>query len=120
MIDEEGGGIAFTSANVFFQFPAQALSKSVVFTCTPVRHNDCKVKQKEGEFFCSNIIKMEPKVDFKEPVTVLLSHSAREEQPYADYYDVTVQQMKEEWTDLETSRIRKPEGIAFWFHYVIG
>ena len=118
MIDEEGGGVAFPSANAFFQFPKRALSKSVVFTCTPLNHNDCPNPRK-GEVFCSNIINIEPKLDFQEPVTVLLSHSAREDWPYAECYDVTVQQMKEEWTDVKTSRIRKSEGIVFLFHYVI-
>ena len=112
MIDEEGGGIAFPLANAFIEFPAQAVSQSFDFTCVPVRRNDCPIKPKKGEVFCSNIIKIEPPgVVFEKPVTVLLSHSACEDGPFADYYDVTVQQMKQEWIDLDTTRIRKPEGI---------
>ena len=118
MIDEQGGGVAFSTASVFIQFPKQAVSESVVFTCTLVRHNDCPVKPTEGEVFCSSIIKIEPQgFVFEKPVTVLLSHSAVEKGAYTDYYDLTVQQLGQEKNDLKTTRISKSEGI--YLHYIL-
>ena len=78
---------------------------------TRVKHRDCPVKPRKGEVFCSNIIKMEPPgLTFNKPVDVYLTHSAAEQDPSADYYDVTVQQLEQEWEDLETHHISKREG----------
>ena len=71
------------------------------------------VKPRNGEAFCSKIMKMEPEgVSFDKPVTVLLSHSAAEDGANADYYDLTVQRLKTESEDLITERLSKPEGNA--------
>ena len=113
IIDEQGGGISFPSAGCFIQFPAEALSQSVTFTCVIVGHTDSQTKPKRGEVHCSTIIKLEPGgVDFKKPVTVLLSHSAAENGANAYYYDLNVQQLKQDWENLETERISEVEGIA--------
>ena len=56
-------------------------------------------------------MKIEPEgMHFHKPVIVLLSHAAFEKEAYRDYYDVSVEQLKQQWEDLETQRISKPAG----------
>lgn len=112
-MDEHGGGIAFPSASAFLQFPTHAVSRSTTVTCARVRHEDSPLEPNKGEVFCSSMIKIEyGETTFNEPVTILLSHSASDEDPYDDYYEITMKQLRLEWDDLETQRINKFEGIC--------
>ena len=76
-------------------------------------HTDSQTKPRRGEVHCSSIVKLEPGgVDFKKPVTVLLSHSSAEKGANAYYYDLNVQQLKQDWENLKSERISEVEGIA--------
>ena len=113
-IDEQGGVVTLPNASAILHFPSQAVSKPVTVTCSVLKHKKAPCKPKKDEFFCSRIYCMDPEhVAFNKPVSVLLTHSAAEEGAYVDCYDVIVQQFKEEWTDLETQRIRRLEGKTF-------
>ena len=94
-------------------FPLGAVALPVTFTCRRIRNGECSVKPREREAFCSKIIDIRPKgFNFKEPVTVLLPHSAVDEGAYAHYYDLSVQILNEGCKDLTTERLTKCEGTT--------
>ena len=82
-------------------------------TCSRVKYSDCKVKPREGEFFVSRILKMEPEgVVFSEPVTVLLSHLLYEDQDFLDFYELVIENVGPTGLqDLKTERISSIEGM---------
>jgi hypothetical protein len=81
-----------------------------------VRYKE-SVKPRKRELFVSRILKVEPEnVKFKKPVTVLLSHSAYEDQVFLDYYELIVEYLTPDgWKELQTERISCVEGT----HYII-
>jgi hypothetical protein len=110
-VNKQGQSVPFPAASAFFQFPAEAVKNPVPLRLSCIRHQKCKVKPKNGDVFCSSIVKMEPEgYRFNKPVTVLLSHCAVQDGAYADYYDLTIQKLGKEWEDLETEQLGKPKG----------
>jgi hypothetical protein len=110
-VNEQGQSVSFPAASAFFQFPAEAVANKISIWLSCIRHQDCKVKPRTGDVFCSSIVKMEPEgYVFNKPVTVLLSHCAAQDGAYADYYDLTIQKLDKECEDLETEQLDKPEG----------
>ena len=78
--------LSFLLPVLISSFPVHAVSNPVILKCTRVRHKDILVKPRNGDAFCSKIMKMEPVgVSFDKPVTVLFSHSAAEHGANADY-----------------------------------
>ncbi len=77
-----------------------------------MKYKEC-VKPRDGELFVSRILKVEPEnVTFKKPVTVLLSHSAYEDQVFFDFYELIVEDLSPNgWKELKTERINSVEGI---------
>jgi hypothetical protein len=75
------------------------------------------VQPTKGEIFVSRIVKVEPgSVKFKKPVTVLLSHSAYEDQVFLDFYELMVENLGPSgWEELETERISSVQGA----HYIM-
>ena len=104
-------------------FPPDAVVPPVTFTCRRISHRACSVIPRERQTFCSKIIDIGPQgFNFKEPVTVLLPHSAVDEGAYADYYDLSVQILNEGCKDLTTERLRTFEGTTnryFWNVWII-
>jgi hypothetical protein len=110
-INKQGQIVFFPAAGAFFQFPAEAVENPVSIRLRCIRNQDCEVKPRNGDVFCSSIVKMEPKgYVFNKPVTVLLSHCAAQDGAYADYYDLTIQKLDNECEDLDTEQLGKSEG----------
>ena len=113
-LNKEGGCFHVPVASAFLVFPRRALwSSTETLTCSRVKYSDCKVKPREGEFFVSRILKMEPEgLFFYKPVTVLLSHSLYEDQDFLDFYELVIENVGPAGLqDLKTERISSIEGM---------
>ena len=119
-VNMNGGCFRVPAASAFLVFPPFAVRKRVILTCSRVKYSDCNVKPKEGEFFVSRILKMEPKgVVFEKPVTVLLSHSLYEHQNFLDFYELIIQNVSPSGLqELKTKRICSIEGIITSYTYI--
>ena len=114
-LNGEGGCFYVPIASAFLVVPRRVVwwSKETL-TCSRVKYSDCKVKQREGEFFVSRILKMEPSVVFDRPVTVLLSHSLYEDQDFLDFYELVIEHVGPAGLqELKTERISSIEGMDF-------
>ena len=120
--NEEAGCFHVPVASAFLVVPRRAgwWSPETV-TCSRVKYSDCKVKPREGEFFVSRILKMEPEsVVFDEPVTVLLSHSLYEDQDFLDFYELVIENVGPAGLqDLKTEQISSIEGMDFKLKIII-
>ena len=87
-----------------------------------MKYSDCKVNPREGEFFVSRILKMEPeRLVFEKPVTVLLSHSLYEDQDFLDFYELVIESVSPAGLEeLKTERIGSIEGMHSntCYHYM--
>ena len=79
-----------------------------------MKYKEC-VKPRDGELFVSRILKVEPEnVTFEKPVTVLLSHSAYEDQVFLDFYELVVEDLGPNgWKELKTERISSVGGTDY-------
>jgi hypothetical protein len=86
-----------------------------------VKYKECEVKPRDGEVFVSRILKIEPEgVTFKKPVTVLVSHSANEDQDFLYFYELIVENLIPiGCQELKTERISFIEGILVILNSVI-
>ena len=91
-------------------------------TCSRLKYSDCDVNPREGEFFVSRILRMEPEgVVFEGPVTVLLSHSLYEDQNFLDFYELVIENVSPAGLEeLKTELISSIEGMHSntCYHYV--
>ncbi len=110
-IGEEGGYFRVPIASAFLLFPPKAVEGEVTLTCSRVKYKEF-AKPRDGELFVSRILKVEPEnVTFKKPVTVLLSHSAFEDQVFFDFYELIVEDLSpNRWKELKTEIISSVEG----------
>ena len=106
------GGCFYVPVASAFLVPHEAVWWPTL-TCSRVKYSDCKAKTREGEFFVSRILKMEPEgVVFDKPVTVLLSHSLYEDQDFLDFYELVIENVGPTGLqDLKTERISSIEGM---------
>ena len=112
-LNEEAGCFYVPVASAFLVVPRGAVWWTETLRCSRVKYSDCKVKPREGEFFVSRILKMEPEgVVFDEPVTVLLSHSLYEDQDFLDFYELVIENVGPAGLqELKTERISSIEGM---------
>ena len=113
-LNKEAGCFYVPVASSFLVVPHGAVWLSTeTVTCSRVKYCDCKVKPREGEFFVSRILKMEPEgVVFNKPVTVLLSHSLYEDQDFLDFYELVIENVDPVGLqELKTERISSTEGM---------
>ena len=113
-LNKKAGCFHVPVASAFLVVPRGADSWfAETLTCSRVKYSDCKVKPREGEFFVSRILKMEPEgVVFDKPVTVLLSHSLYEDQDFLDFYELVIENVGPAGLqDLKTERISFIEGM---------
>ena len=107
-------------ASAFLVVPPWAVCYGQTLRCSRVKYSDCKVKPREGEFFVSRILKMEPSVVFDKPVTVLLSHSLYEDQDFLDFYELVIENVGPAGLqELKTERISSIEGMDFKLKIII-
>ena len=118
-MNAEGGCFDIPVASAFLSFPPQAVEEQVTLTCSRVKHKDCEVKPKDA---VSRVLKIEPEgVTFKKPVTVLLSHSAYDDEVFRNFYQLNVERLRPtrdsidpfptEWLELASEGISSNEGI---------
>ena len=111
----EGGCFPVPVASAILIFPPKAVwpEKRKTLTCSRMKYSDCDVNPREGEFFVSQILKMEPEgVVFYKPVTVLLSHSLYEDQNFLDFYELVIENVSlAGLQELRTERISSIEGM---------
>ena len=118
-MNAEGGCFDIPVASAFLLFPPQAVEEPVTLTCSRVKHKDCEVEPKNA---VGRILKIEPEgVTFKKPVTVLLSHSAYEDEVFRNFYELIVERLRPTrdsidpfptgWLELNTEGIGSNEGI---------
>ena len=108
-----GGCFSIPVSSAFLLFPPNAVEEKVTLRCSRVRYyKGCEVKPKDGEAFVSRILKIEPTgIVFNPPVTVLLSHSAYEDQDLLDYYDLFVEKLRPTvCEELKTETIGSDQG----------
>ena len=119
---EEAGCFHVPVASAFLVVPLWAVWSTETLTCGRVKYSDCKVKPREGEFFVSRIFKIEPEgVVFREPVTVLLSHSLYEDQDFLDFYELVIENVGSAGLqELKTERISCIEGMNKTFLKLFG
>ena len=112
-LNKEAGYFYVPVASAFLVVSRGAVWFTETVTCNRVKYCDCKVKPREGEFFVSRILKMEPEgVVFNKPVTVLLSHSLYEDQDFLDFYELVIENVGPAGLqELKTERISSIEGI---------
>jgi hypothetical protein len=113
-VNKEGGCFRVPVASAFLLFPPNAVEEKVTLKCSRVKHKECEVKPKDGELFVSRILKIEPEgVTFKKPVTVLVSHSANEDQDFLHFYELIVEILiPTGCQELKTERISFIEGTS--------
>ena len=93
-VDQKGGCFSLPEVCAFLLFPPNAVDEKVTLKCRRVKHKECKVKLSDGEVFVSRILKIEPEgVTFKQPVTVLLSHSLDEDEDFLYFYELIVENL---------------------------
>ena len=114
-LNEEAGCFYVPVASAFLVAQCWAVmwSTAETLTCSRVKHSDCKVKPREGEFFVSRILKIAPEGEvFDKPVTVLLSHSLYEDQDFLDFYELVIENVGPAGLqELKTERISSIEGM---------
>ena len=78
-----------------------------------MKYKECEVKPNDEELFVSRILKLEPEdVIFMKPVTVLLSHSAHEDQIFRDFYELLVEKLSPSgWQQIKAELIRSSKGM---------
>ncbi|XP_028409879.1 uncharacterized protein LOC114532546 isoform X2 [Dendronephthya gigantea] len=123
IVKAEGGCFGIPVASAFLFFPPQAVEDEITLTCSRVKHKDSEVKPRDA---VSQILKIEPEgVTFKKPVTVLLSHSAYEDEVFKNFYELIVERFRPTkdstdpfptgWLELKTGEISSskdlPKGI---------
>ena len=119
-LNGEGGCFYVPIASAFLVVPPWAVCCGQTLRCSRVKYSDCKVKPREGEFFVSRILKMEPSVVFDRPVTVLLSHSLYEDQDFLDFYELVIENVGPAGLqELKTERISSIEGMDFKLKIII-
>ena len=118
--NEMAGCVHVPVASAFLVVPRWAFW-STTLRCSRVKYSDCKVKPREGEYFVSRILKVEPEgVVFYEPVTVLLSHSLYEDQDFLDFYELVIENVGPAGLqELKTERISSIEGMDFKLKIII-
>ena len=111
-VSKTGGCFSVQIASAYLIFPPRAFDEQETLKATRVRYQDCEVNPNDGDVFVSRILKIEPKgVTFKKPVTVLLSHSAYEDQVFLDFYELVIGRLSPTgWQELRTERISSIEG----------
>ena len=112
-VNEEGGCFHVSVASAILVFPPEAVWIEETLTCSRVKYSDCDVNPREGEFFVSRILKMEPEdMVFEKPVTVLLSHSLHEDQNFLDFYELVIENVSPaRLEELKTERISSIKGV---------
>ena len=120
-VNKEGGCFRVPVASAFLLFPPNAVEEEVTLKCSRVKYKECEVKPRDGEVFVSRILKIEPEgVTFKKPVTVLVSHSANEDQDFLYFYELIVENLIPiGCQELKTERISFIEGILVILNSVI-
>ena len=105
-------------AAAYISFPQNAVAKAVLFKCTRMEPTIHSPPLKKDEALVSNVIELsydDPPAsnftgDFKEKVSVALSHSATSLKGYEVVMRELVDSDNNEWKDLETTNIWQASG----------